>query len=231
MRKKKLEKQTAASRKNRNNGVRANGRSGAEHRGLEPANPEIPESPRSSAADCGKTSPRREPPPSSDGPLKIKTEGDFTSLPSWAAVARTFGTSDGDLSAELLLQVTGALPKKKLLDPGGNHALAALFGISPRDAIEGMVSTQMVADHNLGMEFLRRAALQGQRPGGMEFNVNLAIKLQRACLAIVRLLDRRRLVNSPGCEAKTCRAQHSMSGARNACRPKSHEEFLTNPRE
>jgi len=197
-----------------------NDRNGAEHRGFEPANPGISESPQSSPADRVITSPGREPPSSNGGPLKFR-EGEGQFDPAYAAaIPQTFGTSDGDLVAELLLQVIRALPTREQLDPNGNYALAALHGISPRDAIEGMVSTQMVADHNLGMEFLRRAALQGQPSGGVEFNVNLAIKLQGACLAIVRLLDHRRLVNSPGCDAKTCRAQQSMSGARNACRPK-----------
>jgi hypothetical protein len=198
-----------------------NGRNVAEHRGLEPANPGISESPRSSPADRVKTSPGREPPSSNGGPLKFR-EGEGQFDPAYAAaIPQTFGTSDGNLVAQLFLQVIRALPTREQFDPNGNYALAALHGIGPRDTMEGLLSTQIVADHNLGMEFLRRAALPGQPPGGVEFNVNLAIKLQGACLAIVRLLDRRRLVNPPGCEAKTCRAERSMSGARNACRPKA----------
>ncbi len=250
--KKKMEKQTAASR---TNGAKPkapqNGRNGAEHRGLEPVNPGITESPRSSHADCEKTSLRREPsmmarshmeisskgksistnypssPSTSSGPLKFReAEGGFESSP-----AQTFGTSDGNLVAELFLQVIRALPTKEQLDPNGNYALAALHGIGPRDSIEGMLSTQFVADHNLTMEFLRRAALQGQLPGGVKFNTQsspqAARGLSRDCQA---------LGSSPACEFARMRGRDvsgtaHMSGARNACRRKGHEEFLTNPRE
>jgi hypothetical protein len=189
--------------------IGTNGQSGVEYRGLKPATPKTSESPRSVVADREKTSPAAQSqmattsngksigvkhpssPPSSNGPLKIKTDGDM-SVTDWASVERTFGTSDADLSAELLLQVTRALPRQEVLDPHGNYALAALHGMSPRDTIEGLLSAQMVSVHNLSMELFRQAALPGQTPEAIELYLNLATKLQRTFVAQMEALDRHR---------------------------------------
>ena len=197
--------------------------------------------PRSVVTDREKTSPRRErnmmaqsrtaassngenikqpsSPPSSDGPLKFNTKGYFENSPSWAAVERTFGTSDGHLSAELLLQVTRALPTKEQVDPEGNHALAALHGISPRDTLEGMLATQMVANHNLAMELLRRAALPLQPPEGMQLYLNLATKLQRTYVAQMEALDRHR---GDGEQKMNVEQVHIHDGAQGIVGPFSH---------
>jgi hypothetical protein len=130
----------------------------------------------------------------SSGPWKMgKTDDELKSGPSFAAAAeRTFGTSDKDLTAELFLQVTRALPNVEKLDPLGNHALAALYGIGPQDTLEGMLSAQMVAGHNLIMECFRRVAMHGQPPEGVERYVNLVTKLQRTYVAQMEALDRHR---------------------------------------
>jgi hypothetical protein len=185
--------------------AKTNGRNGAEHRGLEPANHKTSASPRSVVADREKTSPQTQSqngksigtnnpssPPSSSGPLKMKAGGEGPSVPSLAAAERTFGTSDGDLGAELLLQVIRAMPTKELLGPDGNHALAALYGIGPRDTIEGLLATQMVAGHNFAMELVRRAALPGLPLGVVERLLNLATKLQRTYIGQMEAMDRHR---------------------------------------
>jgi hypothetical protein len=128
----------------RNNKVNANHRNGPESRGVETANlgdirehetviadhrtvaqNRIVASARAQSNVTGHpSSPQR-----SSGPLKIlETDGKFEVGPSfWAAAKSTFGTSDGALSAELLLQVTRALPHAEPLDPHGNHALWPRF--------------------------------------------------------------------------------------------------------
>jgi hypothetical protein len=130
----------------------------------------------------------------SSGPLKMgKTEDELESGPSLApAVHRTFGTSDGDLTAELLLQVTRALPNAGPLDPLGNHALAALHGIAPRDSLEGLLAVEMVSVHNFAMDLMARGAMKGQSPEGMERCGNLATKLLRTFIAQIEALDRHR---------------------------------------
>jgi hypothetical protein len=109
-----------------------------------------------------------------------------------AAAERTFGTSDRDLGTELFLQVTRASPTKELLGPVGNPALAALYGIGPRDTIEGLLATQMVAGHNFAMELVRRAALPGLPLGVVERLLNLATKLQRTYIGQMEAMDRHR---------------------------------------
>jgi hypothetical protein len=230
----------------RNDKVKAKSRNGAEYRELKLVNPGISGSPRSVVADSEKTSPRRErsmtaqtrmatssngenkhlsSPQSSGGPMKIRgLASELESNPSfWAAVPRTFGTSDGDLSAELLLQVIRALPQAEVHDPQGNYALAALHGISPRDTLEGMLATQMVAAHNLAMEFLRRAALKAQPDAGVDLNVNLATKLQRTFLAQMEALDRYR---GKGEQKMNVEQVHIHDGAQGIVGPVSHQGSL-----
>ena len=128
------------------------------------------------------------------GPLKIKqTGGEFESDPSFSVAAqRTFGTADGHLMGELFAQVTRALPNVEPHDPQGNHALAALHGIGPQDTLEGMLSAQMVAGHNLIMEFMARARMKEQSPEGVERYMNLATKQQRTYVVQMEALDRHR---------------------------------------
>jgi hypothetical protein len=42
--------------------------------------------------------------------------------------------------------------------------MAALFGIGPKDEIEGMIAAQLVAAHNAAMECYRRAGIAAERP-------------------------------------------------------------------
>ena len=190
---------------NHTNKVKAHGRKKAECRGVEPVNPGTSENSRSAVADRQKKSPRLDcsnvesivpnhlsSPPSGGGPLKIgKDAGEFESSASIAAaLPRTFGTSDEDLSVELFQQVKRALPKS-LIDPQGNHALAALYGISPRDTLEGLLATQMVAGHNLAMDLLKRAAL-AEQPAVVELNLNSATKLLRTFTLQMDALNRYR---------------------------------------
>ena len=203
--------------KKTNDKAKTNGRNGAEYPGVEPVNRGISESPQSVVANRKKTSPRREPsmaqiqratsnngesistnnsssPPSSEGPLKFrKTESRFeTSQLSLAAVPPTIRNSDSYLCAELLLQQLRLVLPQRRLDPDGNHAVAALCEISPRDTIEGMLAVQMVVGHNLGLEFFRRATLPLRSSEEMQLDLNLATKLLRTYVAQVEALDRHR---------------------------------------
>jgi hypothetical protein len=161
----------------------------------------------------------------SSGPLKIReTDGEYESGPSFSAVVqRTFGTSDGHLSAELLRQVTRALPNAEPLDPHGNHALATLHGIGPRDPLEGLLAVQMVAVHNLEMEFFRRAALKEQPDTGVDLNLNRATKLLRAFVTLNEALDRHR---GKGEQKMNVEHVHIHDGAQGIVGPVSHPGSL-----
>ncbi len=71
-------------------------------------------------------------------------------------------------------------------------ALATLRGIAPRDALEGLLAAQMIGVHNLAMECLARALVQGQTSQGIDANVNRAVRLLRTFTAQVEGLNRHR---------------------------------------
>jgi hypothetical protein len=50
-------------------------------------------------------------------------------------------------------------------------AMAALIGIAPADALEGMIAGQLVAAHHAAMDCYRRAAIPGQTPQGRHDNL------------------------------------------------------------
>ena len=200
--------------KKTNDGVKANIRNGAEYLGSEPLNAGNSESPRPALADSAKDSPRREctkmaesqvaessnreststkHPLSPPGPAKSQaTEGKLEiSPPREAELAHMFGTSNLHLCHRLLLQATRASPQEPD-DPMGMSVVAALAGISPRDTLEGMLATQIVATHNQSMEFFRRAALPGLPLDVVERYVNLGMKLHRTYIPQMEALDRHR---------------------------------------
>jgi hypothetical protein len=214
-------------------------------RGSEPVNPGISESPRSAVADPEKNSPRREPtvmaesqmatssngesintkhpssPPNSRGPVKTaETEGALGISASRAAeLARTFGTSNQYLCFELLAQVTRASPKEPH-DREGMYVVAALNGIGPRDTIEGMLATQMVAVHNLAMRLVAKAVLSEQPFKLVEGSLNLATKLLRTYAAQVEALDRHR---GKGEQKMNVEQVHIHAGAQDIVGPVSHQ--------
>jgi hypothetical protein len=70
--------------------------------------------------------------------------------------------------------------------------VAALLGIAPRDEIEGMLATQLVACHNASMECYRRAMLGEQTFEGRRENLNQANKLSRTYATLLETLNRHR---------------------------------------
>lgn len=88
---------------------------------------------------------------------QLTVEGDKESI------RQTFGTVSPDLVAQLMLQVQAGSPSSPLgVGVDRNSSLAALHDIAPRDVLEGMLSTQMVAGHNHAMDSLRKSSQQGQ---------------------------------------------------------------------
>jgi hypothetical protein len=70
--------------------------------------------------------------------------------------------------------------------------LEALRGIRPKDEIEGMLATQMIACHNATMECYRRAMMGGQSFEGRTMNLGHATKLSRTYATLVEALNRHR---------------------------------------
>lgn len=78
---------------------------------------------------------------------------------------------------------------QEALEHRGNLVLATVHGIGPKDAVEGMLSAQMAALHDLAMVSMRHAA-RAERQDTLERAVRNATKLQGAFLAAVDGLKR-----------------------------------------
>ena len=107
--------------------------------------------------------------------------------------SRIFGTNNLDSNNALIHQVVGVVTN------GGTHdlqnlkwALATVLGIGPKDELEGLLAAQMIGVHNLAMECLKRASLQGQTFEGMDANVNRAVRLLRTFTSQMEALNRHR---------------------------------------
>jgi hypothetical protein len=104
-----------------------------------------------------------------------------------------FGTEDGELQSQLLNQAAGVVPDlvgREL--ESCDYVVAAVHGIGPKDALEGMLAVQMAAAHTMAMECLRRAALPNQMDLGVEVNVNRGTKLMRTFASLTEALSRYR---------------------------------------
>jgi hypothetical protein len=114
-----------------------------------------------------------------------------------AVLPEATGTQDRNLGIVLIKQAVEALwtPARMSnadLQEAVNAAVAALKGLAPNDALEGMLATQMVATHNAAMECLRRSQLDGQSFEGRDQNLKHAVKLLATYARQVEALDRHR---------------------------------------
>jgi len=107
---------------------------------------------------------------------------------------RIFGTNDEDSTLALGRQVAGLVPTKdgKLDSQNLKWALTTVYGICPKDELEGLLAVQMVGVHRLAIECLRRASVEGQTAVVMDANVNHATKLLRTFTAQMEVLNRHR---------------------------------------
>jgi len=81
------------------------------------------------------------------------------------------GSDDFDFCITLLTQVVNAQwrPDSAELTQQVEATRAAMMGMKPRDALEGMLIGQLIAIHNAAMECCRRAMIPGQTfEGGRE---------------------------------------------------------------
>jgi hypothetical protein len=109
-------------------------------------------------------------------------------------LATAFGTTEGALSERLLNQIINAvhLDRSKGLDERDlNAALATIAGIAPRDEIEALLVTQMVATHWLIMDTSRQVGRVNLRPHFQDHG-NLTVKLMRTFTAQLEALQRYR---------------------------------------
>jgi hypothetical protein len=104
------------------------------------------------------------------------------------------GSDDFDFCITLLTQVVNSQWRPDSAEQTRQVAAtrAAMMGMKPRDALEGMLIGQLIASHNAAMECYRRAMIPGQTFEGRRENLNQANKLSRTYAALTEALDRHR---------------------------------------
>jgi hypothetical protein len=114
----------------------------------------------------------------------------------WTAALRLITGSDSEEFSFILVdQVADALWRNSDSEEQSRQidaAIAAMRGMKPRDELEGMLITQLIASHNAAMECYRRAMLAEQTFEGRRENLNQANKLSRTYAALTDALDRHR---------------------------------------
>ena len=118
-------------------------------------------------------------------------------LESPEAIAEAMGTNDPALAQRLVNQVYETLWMPAELSDEERlqrirAAIAAMRGIKPRDEIEGMLATQMVATHAAAMECLRRSMIRQQSFVGRDNNLRHAAKLLSIFAKQLETLNRNR---------------------------------------
>jgi urease accessory protein UreF len=131
-----------------------------------------------------------------------------------AVLPEATGTQDRNLGIVLIKQAVEALwtPARMSnadLQEAVNAAVAALKGLAPNDALEGMLATQMVATHNAAMECLRRSQLDGQSFEGRDQNLKHAVKL---LATYARQVEAPRQASWPRSAEDHCGARHRQRG-------------------
>ena len=107
-------------------------------------------------------------------------------------VAQATGTGDEVLGCHLVTQAASALSAEGDGEREFQATVAAMRGLAPRDALEGMMATQMAAVHNAAMDCLRRAQSKGQDGQVRDRSFRQATRLAALFARQSETLDRRR---------------------------------------
>lgn len=125
------------------------------------------------------------------GQLEISKAGSIRVTQTFLGSSAQAGQDNTSLDNVRFAQVTCALPQSKgncdepqLL----NIALDGVAALAPRDGMEVMLCSQLVALHSQGMEFMRRAMLHEQTVSGVDCNVNRATKTLRTFATMAECL-------------------------------------------
>ena len=111
-----------------------------------------------------------------------------------AKLMEATGTVSNPLSMKLISQIANVILKgdESAQKNQFNSALALMTGIKPNDAVESMLAVQMIATHDLAMEFMKRSMLPDQKVFQVDNNINRATKMLRSFTAQVEALNKYR---------------------------------------
>jgi hypothetical protein len=104
-----------------------------------------------------------------------------------ARLDRIFCTVDRDYSGHLVAQMAGSLGLEDSVS-AINTAVAMVHAIGPRDPVEAILASQMVATNDVAMEMLRRARIPEQPSAIVDDCVLRATRLMRTFTAQIATL-------------------------------------------
>lgn len=124
------------------------------------------------------------------GELKSAADDDFDGH----RLIETFAVNDIDAGNRLLATLIQANQTKSKGQKGSlpNGLVALVHELGPKDAVEGMLCSQMVSNYALAMECIARANLDGQSFEGRELNMRHAERLMRIYNQQVDTLNKHR---------------------------------------
>ncbi len=108
-----------------------------------------------------------------------------------AQFLETTGTYHHQTACHLMNQAILAMPGDPDLD-ASNAAVDMMNGIQPKDPLEGMLATQMVAVHNMALECSKLAMVKGQHFEARDMSLKHAAKLMQVFTAQVEALNKYR---------------------------------------
>lgn len=114
-------------------------------------------------------------------------------LEFYCKLVEATGVTDRALQSDLISQAAAVWKaQNKGAAHQTNYTVALMHDINPQNALEGMLTVQMVGAHNLAIEMMKRAVIPEQTVDGVDRNINRATKLLRTFTAQIEALQRLR---------------------------------------
>jgi hypothetical protein len=108
-------------------------------------------------------------------------------------LSEAFATVNQDLQNVLYAQISRLFPHRSQSKAKEVNAfLAILHKIKPRDELEAMLATQMIATHIMIMEFMNRISIPDQTHEGVSANTDRAAKMERIFITQLETLNKYR---------------------------------------
>lgn len=110
----------------------------------------------------------------------------------FATISKATGALNEHLGIHLILQLQNATPNGMEIAQVAEAISAALVEMTPKDPIEGMMMTQLIALHNQMMEFMRRSLKETHYEQIVDLNINRYAKLNLRFLHTLEMLNKYR---------------------------------------
>lgn len=126
----------------------------------------------------------------------------------FATISKATGTLNENLGIHLILQLQQATPNAMEITQIAEAVSASLTEMTPKDAIEGMIMTQLIALHNQMMEFMRRSLKESHYEQIVDLNINRYTKLNMRFLQTLEMLNKYRQCESQNLHVENLTINH-----------------------